>query len=392
MDETRFRALMHTTIGDEPMQPWLATTVRARLAEPRHREVPGAYAAVTTILVAALVVAALVVPQLLADRHARISSPTFTPASTPGTKVPVVVDPSNCRLPVSVERGGGTPYQLAGEVGFVDTRTGRYTRDASASVAGLPGRDPLAGASDVPSYYSPVVRRWLPVSAGQVAPDGRTYAWVRTLPAGSVYPNYKSSELHVYDVATAADRTVWTYAGAMGVWRWDAAGIHVNTGRVRGNAPPQTWRVVDPASGAVTRDIRTPIMPFPPFKPLPGDPLNTNFTSPGVTADGYTIWWLDNLDKPGAVDWVFYETSRGHRVYIHRGIQGNATSFDPEVALVDSTGIWFSDANFAAANFQQVIWHWQLGVGLSKYRISRLPAKFKGNFPYVLARPAGPCF
>jgi hypothetical protein len=28
MDEIRFRTLMHEAIGDEPMQPWLATAVR----------------------------------------------------------------------------------------------------------------------------------------------------------------------------------------------------------------------------------------------------------------------------------------------------------------------------------------------------------------------------
>lgn len=391
MDETRFRALMHTAIGDEPMQPWLATTVRGRLAEPVHRRVPGAFAAVATILVAALVVAGLVVPQLLANRRVRVSAPVLTPATTPSSKLPVIVDPSNCRLPVTVERGAGPPAQLANEVGFVDTRSGRYTRDASASVAGLPGRDPHASASDVPFYYSPAVQRWLPVSAGQVAPDGRSYAWVRTLPVGSVYPNYKSSELHIYDVATTADRTIWTYTGSINVWRWDSAGILVNVGPVKGNPPPQTWWVVDPVSAALTRDNTPPLMAFPPFKPLPGDPHDPSFTSPGLTAEGLTIWWLDNLDKPGAVDWVFYETSPGHRVYIYKGIQGNATSFDPEVALVDSTGIWFSDANFAAANFQSVIWHWRLGMGLSKYAVSRLPAKFKGSNAYVLTRPAGPC-
>jgi hypothetical protein len=102
IDETRFRALMHTTIGDEPMQPWVATAMRTRLAEPRRRGAPGAYTVVATIAVAVLVVASLIVPQFLADRHMRVSTPTLTPASTPGTKVPVVVDPSNCRLPVTV--------------------------------------------------------------------------------------------------------------------------------------------------------------------------------------------------------------------------------------------------------------------------------------------------
>jgi hypothetical protein len=394
MDETRFRALMHASMGDEPMQPWVAAAVRARLAEPRRRGAPGAYAAIATIMIAALVVAGLIVPRFLADRHVRVSTPTLTPASTPGAKVPVVVDPSSCRLPVTVERGAGPPGQLANEVGFVDTRSGRYTRDAFASVAGLPGREPGAGASDAPSYYSPAVQRWLPVSAGQVAPDGRAYAWVRTVPVGSVDPNYKSSELHVYDVATATDRTIWTYAGSINAWRWDSGGIRVNVGPIRGNPPSQTWWLVDPVSGALTRDNNNlPIyVSFPPFKPLPGDPPNPNFTTPGRTADGHIIWWLGNLDQPGAVDWVFYETTPGHRVYLYRGTEGALGSFDPEFALVDSTGIWFSDANYVFANSHPVIWHWRLGVGLSKYGIGGLTAKFQGSNSYLLARPAGPCF
>ncbi|HEY8797181.1 MAG TPA: hypothetical protein VIO85_04890 [Candidatus Dormibacteraeota bacterium] len=56
-------------------------------------------------------------------------------------------------------------------------------------------------------------------------------------------------------------------------------------------------------------------------------------------------------------------------------------------SMPDSTGIWFSDDNY-----QPVIWHWRLGMGLSKYRISRLPAKFTGSNVYVLTGPAGPCF
>jgi len=60
------------------------------------------------------------------------------------------------------------------------------------------------------------------------------------------------------------------------------------------------------------------------------------------------------IETTRAVDWVFYETAPGHRVYIYKGIQGDATSFDPEMALVDST---------------------------------------EGGNAYVLTRPAGgPCF
>ena len=389
MDEDRFRSLMHIAIGDEPMQPWLTAAVRTRLTEPREQRVPGALAAVATILVAAVVVAALVLPQLLASRHQQVTGPRVLPAATPSaTPAPVAIDPSNCRLPVTVERGAGPPSLLANEVGFIDSRTGRYRRDASASVAGLPSEL----FSRAPTYYSNAVQRWLPVGAGQVAPDGRRYAWVQTLPVGTAYPKYTSAELHIHDVATATDQTIWTYRGDLGIWRWDSAGIHVNAGPVKGNSPPQTWWLVDPLSGARTRDTMNAIMPFPPFKPLPGDPRDPRFTSPGVNAEGQRIWWISYLDEPGAVDWVFYETTPGHRVYIYRGIQGDATSFDPEIALVDSTGIWFSDANFVFNKFQPVIWHWRLGVGLSKFGVHGLPSLIKGSNTYILVRPAGPCF
>lgn len=387
MDETRFRALMHVAIGDEPMQPWLTTAVRSRLAEPRRRQVAGPMAAVAAILVAAVVVAGLVLPQVLANRHVPNTGPRVLPAATPSaTPAPALVDPTNCRLPVTVERGAGPPSQVATQVGFVNTRTGKYTRDATPSVARLPG-----GGAQVPMFYSSAVQRWLPTNVTQVAPDGRRYAWVQSLPIGTVYPRYKASELHIYDLVSAVDQTIVTYRGAISIWRWDAAGIHVIVGQVNADAPPQTWRLVDPTTGALTRDTISPIMSFPPFKPLPGDPHDANFTSPGRTADGHTIWWIDNLDSPGAADWVFYETTPGHRVYLYRGVEGAATSFDPEIALVDATGIWFSDADYVL-DLKPAVWHWRLGGGLRKYPLAGLPALFNGSNAYILVRPAGPCF
>jgi hypothetical protein len=387
MDETRFRALMHVAIGDEPMQPWLTTAVRSRLAEPPRRQVAGPMAAVATILVAAVVVAGLVLPQVLANRHVPNTGPRVLPAASPSTTpAPSVVDPSNCRLPVTVERGSGPPSQVAVQVGFVNMRTGKYTRDANPLIARLPD-----GGLPGSMFYSSAVRRWLPTNSTQVAPDGGLYAWVQSLPVGAVYPRYKASELHVYNLVTGLDRTIFTFRGAISIWRWDAAGIHAIVGQVNADAPPQTWRLVDPATGALTRDTISPIMSFPMFKPLPGDPHDANFTSPGMTADGHTIWWFDNLDSPGAADWVFYETAPGHRVYLYHGVEGGATSFDPELALVDSTGIWFSDADYVL-NLKPALWHWQLGAGLRKYRLAGLPSLFSGSNAYILVRPAGPCF
>jgi hypothetical protein len=240
-------------------------------------------------------------------------------------------------------------------------------------------------------FYSSAVQRWLPTNASQVSPDGRIYAWVQSLPVGTVYPRYKASELHVYDLVTEVDRTIFTYRGAISIWRWDAAGIHAIVGQVNAYAPPQTWKLVDPATGALTRDTISPIMPFPPFTPLAGDPHDPSFTTPGMTADGHIIWWIGDLDRPGAVDWVFYETTPGHRVYLYRGVEGAATSFDPELALIDATGIWFSDADYVL-DLKPAVWHWQLGGSLRKYLLSGLPSLFNGSNAYILVRPAGPCF
>ena len=99
------------------------------------------------------------------------------------------------------------------------------------------------------------------------------------------------------------------------------------------------------------------------------------------------MWLFAHVDRPGAANWVFYETAPGHRVYIYRGTRGDATGFYPRGAFSDSTGLWFSDANF-----QPVIWHWELGVGLSKFLIGGLPAGLHGRNAYVLTVPAGPCF
>jgi hypothetical protein len=387
MDESRFRALMHVAIGGEPMQPWLTTAVRSRLAEPPRRQLAIPMPAVAVALVVAVVVAGLLLPQVLANRHVPNTGPRVLPAATPSaTPAPVLVDPSNCRLPVTVERGAGPPSQVATQVGFVNTRTGKYTRDANPSLARLPD-----GGQQGWRFYSSALEQWLPAYGNQVSPDGRSYAWVQSLPIGAVYPRYKASRLHVYDLVTAVDQTIFTYRGAISVWRWDGAGIHAIVGQVNADAPPQTWRLVDPTTGAVSRDTISPIMPFPAFKALPGDPHNASFASPGRTADGDIIWWINNLDSPGAPDWVFYETTPGHRVYLYHGIEGTATSFDPELALVDSTGIWFSDADYVL-DLKPALWHWQLGAGLRKLRLSGLPSLFSGSNAYILVRPAGPCF
>jgi hypothetical protein len=383
MDEMSFRTLMHKAVGDENIQPWVAQAVRARLAEPRRGHLRSM--AVAAILLTALVVAGLTVPQFLGHRTVLVvpaASPSPSPIPTPR---PLAVDPFNCRLPVLVELGSGPPSHVANEVGFIDTHTGRYVRDRSASVAGLPGDASPSGTSLLakPASYSAAARRWLPVSAPQVAPDALRYAWVRNLPASSTSPT--SAELHRYDVSTG-DRKLWTHVGWIGVWRWDSTGIVVDVGPAKGSGQPAWW-LVDPVTGAAVPTAAPSRFGYPFFKPLAGDPHDSGFTSLGLDGEGRTIWWIYNPDKPGAVDWVFYETAPGQRVTIFRGTEGDATGFDPSGgAMVDSTGIWFSDHQ------HHTVWHWRQGSGLHKVIVTGLPANPKGPNSYVFADVASPCF
>src|SRR5438093_2219193 len=340
MNETRFRSLMRDAIGDEAMHPRLASAVRTRLAERPARaagtRLPLLIAA--AVLVAVTAAAWLVAP-LLTGRTTQIAVPAASPSPAP-------VDPLNCRLPV---------VGLDGNYGFVDTRTGQFTV----------GESPLPVT---PRAYSTSLHRWLPVPPAQVEPDGSRYVWL------------DGRELHRFDIAANRDVVLLTFGFDVYIWRWDADGIRM------GDVPSssltsqrRTW-VIDPGTGATIQGPATLL--GPPFQPLPGDPRGTDgtsFHSLGTDAQGHTIWWFFNLDRPGAADWVFYETEPGQRVYIYKGTQGDATGFDPGEALGDGTGLWFTDHDHA------VIWRWQPGSDLRKVAVTGLPAD-------TALALAGPCF
>jgi hypothetical protein len=358
------------------------------VSEPVPSLVPGAMARIRTIdrhrprwvlarAVSALAIAAAVGGVVLASHRAVATRqpPAATAPAATASITATVVNPASCQLPVIV-------YQAVEEAGFVSTATGQYTKDASASVAGLPGGG-SEGTSmkpaqpSAPAMYSHVLERWLPVDAPSVAPDGRSYVWVRLMPAGSNETTFKTSELHRYDVASRRDQTLWTYAGSIKVWRWDAAGILLTTF-------PTWWRI-DPISGAATQQPRN----FRPdhFTELPGDAQNggLGWTTFGTDDQGRPIFRIGGRD-PGARDWVFVETAPGQRIWIYRGTQGDATGFDPFQAVADSTGVWFGDLTSRA------VWHWQQYRGLQKYPIKGLPGNLAGGASTdVYALPAGKC-
>jgi hypothetical protein len=334
-----------------------------------------------SVLTLAAVVGGIILTshRAVATRH----GPATSAPVTTGSAAPTAVNPSSCLLPVVVTRdGGGQRPQVATEAGFLNTATGQYLKDAAASVEGLPGGGSPAtvlksSQPAAPAWYSHALGRWLPVDKRSVAPDGRSYVWVRLLPVGSNYSDFQSSELHRYDVARGTDRTLWMYAGLVDVWWWDAAGILVDTAGI--------WWRVDPLTGAATQQPRS-FYPYR-FTELPGDVQNGGlaWTPFGVDDRGRQIIRIGGR-APGSRDWVFVERAPGQRVWIYQGTQGDAMGFDPYKALADSTGVWFTDYS------GRVLWHWRQDNGLQRYAITALPGNLAGAaYTEVLEDPAGPC-
>ncbi len=379
MNEEEFRKLFRSALGEPPPSD-LRSRLEAGLGARRSRRMSFAGPIIATLWL-------LIVAGFLGWRlYERATSPATVKPTT--TAVPTsAVDPSNCRLPVVVMRYSGPPGQMATEVGFVDTRTGQYVKDSAASIADLPGggfegTDAKPSQPAAPAHYSATARRWLPVSGGLVAPDGHSYIWVRLLPEGSNFSNFKKSELHRYDLTAATDQTLWSYEGSIDVWRWDASGILVNTVPPTGGS--RIWWRIDPLTGMASQ--QPPSTDPSRLTELPGDRQNGRFAYGGLGKDarGHTIFRIGSR-QAGDQEWIFYESAPGQRVTIYKGQQGDATGFDPFRAMWDGTGIWFSDYETRG------IWHWQRDTGLRKITVKGLPAPLPGQNSSVYVNPAGQC-
>jgi len=325
----------------------------------------------------------------LTEQHVRSASVTPSPANA--TAAPFVASgQTQCRMPVVVMLESGPPGQGQTGTGFLDTGTGQYTADPTASVAGLPG-GAFAGtvgkppSPSTPVFYSESLHRWLPVEGSNVSPDGASYVWARLLPVGSNFSNFRKSELHRYDVASAVDRTLWTYPGTIGVHHWDASGILVDT------VPPTGGQLIEwlinPTTGVAARQAPA-VNIGPPLQQLSGDPLEGGGFNvgnvPGAEFHGHQIYRIGSRD-PGSPQLIVYETSPGQRVIIYRGSQGDATKFDPFYGWGDAAGVWFTDYG------GQVLWRWEPATGLRKITLVGLPPLLPGPNSGAYVRPAGVC-
>ena len=291
------------------------------------------------------------------------------------------VDPANCRLPVVVMREAGPPYQFASEPGFVNTGTGQYLKDGTASIADLPDAsvgNTIRGQSlhAEPAWYDAPAKRWLPTKL--VAPDGHSYLWRRLLPQGSTSSNFEQTELHRYDLTTDSDQRLWAFPGTINVDRWDGSGILVDT-----VSPTEhlLW-LIDSRTGVATQQppSRAPRGPTV----LPEDRQYRGFDVVGSDTRGRTLNRLGGRAQ-GDLEWVFYESAPGQRVTIYKGWQGDAIGFDPSVGLRDETGAWFSD------NENLGLWHWDRRTGLRKIAVKGLPDLLIGPNAALYVDPAGLC-
>jgi hypothetical protein len=263
-------------------------------------------------------------------------------------------------------------------------------KDNAASIAGLPGgafegTDVKPYRAPAAAWYDEVVKHWLPVGSTLVAPDGRSYIWTRLLPQGSNVSNFKSAELHRFDLTTATDHLLWSYAGFIFVHQWDASGIFLDT-----DPPPPAggkviYWLIDPQTGAATQQPAATQFSSGPTK-LPGEGQNGTFAvgSFGKDSQGRTIYRIGSR-QPGDQEWIFFESARGQRVTIYKGHQGDATGFDPGQPMGDGAGIWFSDYETRG------LWYWDPASGLHKVVVKGLPAQLPGPNSAVYVDPAGSC-
>ncbi len=363
MHEEEFRRRLHDAIGKPPP---LAEPVLGPSKARAPRSYAGAMGLVAAVMAGLLVVVLLSTRGLLPSRNA---GPAPLPSSQAGS--------FPCALPVSLIVESGNPGQdpvMATSYGFVNIPTGTLRIDPNARVSDLP-----AAPGMPPALYSAQLHRWVPATARSISPDGIAYAYTK-LPTGQTYSNFTSSELHIYNVSTKTDRTLWTDADGIEVLAWDLNGIVASTVPREGGLQ-HLWRV-DPSSGSVSA---LPASADTPFLPPSIQPEGGNYSYMGADSQGRAVFRLGSRDAGVKYRVVVVQSGRLIAT-IYSGTAGDAKDFDPGGIFFDVHGVWFS--NFDG----KVVWLWAQSSGLQSFKVSGLPPTPSGyahtDFSFF---PAGAC-
>lgn len=194
--------------------------------------------------------------------------PLPCPVRTSATASPSAPSPS-CRLAVAeFSSAPGQPSVTHGG-GFLSFPSATYSADSAAQV--VPVADPNRGGlwetvshpvliGDGGPTYDRTLRRWLPVAASQVSPDGTQYAYEDfVLPPGvtpGAGPVIRLPRLHVVDITDGKDRILPSSSLplAVGVVSFQADGIYLTAGCPEGCPADanKLWHL-DPKSGTIRK-------------------------------------------------------------------------------------------------------------------------------------------
>jgi hypothetical protein len=395
MNEQSFRELYRQAVG-EPPPSHAVERLRLPVAEADPRRVPR-LAVLAAGTLAILVVAALVGPRAF-HRAATPNSPGSVASPVPATTPDTIPDFKACKLPVTVQGTSGGPEQqmplLTTEGGFVDTRTGMYTRDPAYT------RNPGTLAE-----YSASLKRWLPTSRTMVALDQRSYLSKKLLPydpydperiqavmpKGPAYKAYldkalsdfRSTELHLVDPVAGTDRLIWSYPGFISVLLWDGGEVLVETSSPGGGSPFGWWRI-GLATGTATMQPASAAKGLSPYALEPGE-VPGGYSSTMIRYDGRWQWlYIQGIQGTEGPISVYYQDRDGHRVTIYRGTGVGWILIWP---AGDRTGIWFG----ARSDGSLSLTHLDARSGLTSIPLSGLPQPPPGDNRHLEVMPAGPC-
>lgn len=258
--------------------------------------------------------------------------------------------------------------------GFVSLRSGDFAEDRSARLDKLPNSEERV---TFPATYDPVARRWLRVPSTAVAPDHRSYAFVKAR-ADTSQPSVW--ELRVFELDSMRDRLVWSSPGEIGHVTWSGDGIEFATAPPRGGDFTQAWRIAPRGGGA--REI-----PLPPWaRPIEwGGPDWIRAPLPFHDAGGRWVLVEEHGTTNRGINFDFSMYSLvgpgGQRAQVWSGANPSAANpykaFNPLSWFLDGDRLWIG-----STSADDVIYLWTAQDGLERF-----PVKPKWDAMLVV----GPC-
>jgi hypothetical protein len=356
MNESTFRSLFRSAIGEPEVPIHLSSQSRLALQQSVDRQTPRLREALA--LVAALVAAVAVVATLLGPRvftHDQQPAGTSSPSPVATSPSP---DPNACRLPIVVD--DETTSVLKETAGFINVASGQFSADTNVSFADLP-HDATLPNNPPFAVYDPVVKRWLP--SEPVSPDQLSYAYV-IVKAGS-------SQLHTYDLVQHKDRTVWTYRATISPTRWKGDGIYASTVPFAGGEQG-LWRI-DPLSGRATKIDQATFDPY-------------QFQAPSWGTSGLDperkLYTIGSREK--GTRYTVFVIINGKRTDIYSGVNGDKMDFQPDSVSYDGPRLWFSN------NDSKYLWSWTAATGLTRHTV-HIPNSPGTATKAVVYYVKGPC-